>query len=77
MIGDGQGQCGTEFGSLDAEEGFDIAHIGILREQLLAQCQVGRHIDAGNDEDEVGAGRDAPALLHAGLGHCLVLELQH
>ena len=76
MIGGWQGQFGTEFGALDAEEGFDIAHIGILSEQLLAQCQVGRHIDGGNDEDEVGAGRDAPALLHAGFGHGFVLELQ-
>jgi len=60
---------GGEFGAFGRKEGFDVAHVGVLREQGLADAQVVRHVGGLHDQHEVGAGRDAPALLHGIVGH--------
>ena len=60
---------GGELGAFGRKEGFDVAHVGVLREQGLADAQVVRHVGGLYDQHEVGAGRDAPALLHGIVGH--------
>ena len=66
----------AELCTLYAEEGFDIAHIRVLGKKLLAEGKVGRHVSRGDDQNEVGARRYTPALMHPGLGNGFVLELQ-
>jgi hypothetical protein len=69
-----QVQPRVELGALHAEEGLHVAHVGVLREQALHQRCICRHARAMHHEHEVRTGRDAPALLHRGLGHGALLE---
>jgi len=57
-----------ELGAFDAEERFHIAHIGGLGEQALAQGQIAGHVGGLHHQHKIGAGRDAPALLHGVFG---------
>ena len=57
-----------ELGALGGEEGLDVAHVGVLREQARRRGVVGRHVGDPQHEHEIGAGTNAPALLHRGVG---------
>ena len=54
---------------MDAEEGLDVAHVGVGGEEPLDERVVRRHVGELDRQDEVGAGGDAVALAHGVLGH--------
>ena len=57
----------AKLGALHTEKCFDIAHVGILRQQPLREGQVGWHVGHLHHQHEIGAGRYTPALLNCGL----------
>ena len=59
-----QHPLGFKFGTFDAEEGLDIAHVGVCGKKPLRQCQMRWHVCAVHDEDEIWPRRHAVALLH-------------
>jgi hypothetical protein len=64
----------VELARLRLKNGLHVAHVGIGGEQALRQRAVVRHVARAHHQHEVGAGRDAPALLHRVVGDHAGLE---
>lgn len=58
----------AEFGALDAEEGLDVAHVGVDREQALGDGVVVGHVQRVNHEYEIRPRRHPVTLLHVVVG---------
>ncbi len=60
----GSGTRGRELRALQAEEGLDVAHVGVAGEEALRQRLVAGHVAHGGHQHEIRPRRDAVALLH-------------